>query len=90
MSARCIAWAFAFRVGQDNRAKLALLALAEEADWRGEVETGDAMVERIAARTEMRPLDVRNALIGLIACEAISARPDGERLRLRLAEGGEP
>jgi hypothetical protein len=89
MSARCLAWAFAYRVDWDHRAKLALLALAEAADLDGRVAAGEPMIARLAELTGMRAIDVRNALVGLIGAGAIVGVEDGAAVRLRLEADGE-
>lgn len=89
MSARCLAWAFAYRVDGDHRAKLALLALADEADCDGRVAAGEPMVARFVELTGMRAIDVRNALVGLIGAGAIIGVEDGAAVRLRLEADGE-
>jgi pyocin large subunit-like protein len=90
MSARCLAWAFAYRVvGNDYRAKLALVALAEAADCDGRVAAGEPMIARLVELTEMRAIDVRNALVGLIGQGAIIGVDDGSAVRLRLEADGE-
>jgi pyocin large subunit-like protein len=88
MSARCLAWAFAYRVDGDHRAKLALLALADEADYGGRVAAGEPMIARLAELTEMRAIDVRNALLGLIGAGAIIGVEDGAAAPLRLEADG--